>query len=42
MGFSIKVQIKYYAIICMNVNHSMKNIFSEDNQINVFELFQKK
>jgi hypothetical protein len=42
MGFSIKVQINYYATICMNVNHSMKNIFSEDNQINVFELFQIK
>jgi hypothetical protein len=26
----------------MNVNHSMKFFFSEDNQINVFELFQKK
>jgi hypothetical protein len=41
MGFSIKVQINYYATICMDVTHSMKNIFSEDNQMNVFELFQK-
>jgi len=27
---------------CMNVNHSMKKINSEDNQMDVFELFQIK
>jgi hypothetical protein len=27
---------------CMNVNHSMKNNNLEDNQMDVFELFQIK